>query len=132
MAVTARVAGMLGMRERWRSTLLFAAVGVLVAVGAGVGNAGGAEQLQTRSSAVVSATPAIGLGTGGVLDTRVQRPPDAGPRHRTTHHDGLGGPVAPGRSPQPWARTLAGILERAGHPERLGQILLRGPPGPSA
>jgi hypothetical protein len=120
----------MGWRRRW--AFVVAAVGLLVAVGAGVGSAGDADQFRARSSAAVSATGAIGSGTGGALDTRVQRDIEAGQRQRTPHHDGVGGPASLSQSPRPWLRALAGVLERAGHPERLGQILLRGPPGLSA
>jgi hypothetical protein len=123
---------MTGTGRLRRLALLVAAVGLLVAVGAGVGPAGAADQFRARASAAVSASAAIGSGTGGALDTRVQRGIEVGQGQRTSHHDGVGGPASLGQSPRPWVGALAAILERAGHPERLGQILLRGPPGPSA
>jgi hypothetical protein len=123
---------MLGNRERWRLSLLVAAVAVLVGAGAGVGNAGEAEQFRGRSSAAVSANAAISAGAGGTLDTRVQRDINAGQRYRTPHHAGVGGPTSLGHSRRPWVQAQAGVLERAAHPERLVQILLRGPPGRSA
>jgi hypothetical protein len=97
-----------------------------------VGRAGQADQFPARSGPAVSATGAIGSGTGGAVDTRVLRHIEVGQGQRTSHHDAVGGPVSLSRNPRPWVTALAAVLERAGHPERLGHILLRGPPGPSA
>ena len=123
---------MTGTGRRRRLALLVAAVGVLVAVGAGVGSAREADHFQARSSAAVSATGAIGSGTGGALDTRVLRNIEVGQGQRTSHLDGVGSPPSRSQTPRPRVAALASVLERAGHPERLGHILLRGPPGPSA
>jgi hypothetical protein len=123
---------MTGIGRRQRLALLVAAVGLLVAVGAGVGSAGEADQFRAWSSAAVSASGAISSGTGGALDTRVLRSLEVGQGQRTSHHDGVGGPPSLSQNPRPSVAALASVLERAGHPERLGHILLRGPPGPSA
>jgi hypothetical protein len=119
--------------DRRLAACLIAAVGLLVAVGAGVGRGGDADQFGARSSAAVSATGVFGSASGGGLDTRVQRHVDAGPGHRAAFDQvGLDGPASSSRNPGPGVAARAAVLERAGHPERLGQILLRGPPGPSA
>jgi hypothetical protein len=123
---------MTGTGRRQRLALLVAAVGLLVAVGAGVGTAGEADQVRARSSAAVSATGAIGSGTGGALEPRFLRNTEVGQEQRTPHLDGVGGPPSLRPTPRPRVAALASVLERAGHPERLGHILLRGPPGPSA
>jgi hypothetical protein len=119
------------MRRR-RVALLVAVVGLLVAVGAGVGHDDDAAQFRGRAPAAVSATGAFGSTAGGAPDTRVQRHLDAGQGQRLSDHVGLGGSPSRGPSPAPVVAALAAVLERAGHPERLGHILLRGPPGPSA
>src|SRR5437764_13159161 len=123
---------MTGAEHGRRVAFLFAAVALLLAVGFGVGSAGDADQFRAHSSPAISAAGAIGSGTGGALDTRVQRETEVRAGQGNPHRDGAGGPPSLGRSPQPWVRTLAATLEHAGHPERLGHILLRGPPGPSA
>jgi hypothetical protein len=115
-----------------RSAFLVAIVGLLLAVGAGVGRGGDADQFRGRSPAAVSATGAFGSAPGGALDTRVQRHRDASPGQRASDHVDLTGVPSRTHSAGPGVWALAGALERAGHPERLGHILLRGPPGPSA
>jgi hypothetical protein len=123
---------MTGTMQQRRVALLVALVGLLVAVGAGVGHADDAAQFRGRSQAAVSATGAFGSSSGGAPDTRVQRHLDAGQGQRTSDHVGLGNAPSRGQSPAAVVAALASVLERAGHPERLGHILLRGPPGPSA
>ena len=123
---------MTGTMQRRRGALLVALVGLLVAVGAGVGHADDAAQFRGRSQAAVSATGAFGSSSGGAPDTRVQRPLDAGQGQRASDHVALGNAGSRGHSPAPVVAALASVLERAGHPERFGHILLRGPPGPSA
>jgi hypothetical protein len=123
---------MTGTGLRRRSALLVALVGLLVTVGTGVGRAGDADRFRGRSPVAVSTTGIIGSAAGGAPDTRVQRHRDAGPGQRASDHVGLGGPPSRTRIGGPSVWALAATLERAGHPERLGHILLRGPPGPSA
>ncbi|HEV7861334.1 MAG TPA: hypothetical protein VGR20_01500 [Acidimicrobiia bacterium] len=124
------------------SALVLAALILLSALGAGLGKTPDAEQFRPRLHAVLGSGDAIGLGAGGLgagglgagraLDTRLQRDAEHRPGQRTARTDGLAGPPSVSPVPGPWVSTLAATLERAGHPERLGQILLRGPPGPSA
>lgn len=115
-----------------RSMLLFGAVALLLAVGAGVGSAGDAETTAGRSNAAVTAPGVIGSLTGGALDPRLQRDTKIENGQRLSRQDALSGPASPG--PQYRARTvaLAAVLQRADHPERVGPILLRGPPASSA
>jgi len=105
---------------------------VLVGVAAGVGSTGDADRLRVHSSAAVRSVGSIGPGTAGALDTRFQRDTEAGQALRAPHHDGVAGSASDGHSTRPGVRALAGVLERAGHPERIGEILLRGPPRLSA
>jgi hypothetical protein len=113
--------------------LAIAALVLVVTVGAGLGTHGpDVDQFRGRLHAVVSSGDAIGSGAGPALDTRLQRDTELRPGQRTSRHDGLSGQASFRQAPGPWSPTLAAILERASHPERVGHILLRGPPGPSA
>jgi hypothetical protein len=115
-----------------RSAFLVAIVGLLVAVGAGAGQGGDADQFRGHSPAAVSATGVFGSAPGGALDTRIQRHRDASSGQRASDQFELSGVPSRTHSAGPGLWALAGALERAGHPERLGHIFLRGPPSPSA
>jgi hypothetical protein len=113
--------------------LTIAALVLLVTLGVGPGaNGPDVDQFQGRLHAVVGSGAAIGSGTGAALETRLQRDTELRPGQRTSRHDGLAGAATLTRAPGRGGPTPAALLERAGHPERLGHILLRGPPGPSA
>jgi len=123
---------MTGARRLQRMMLLVGAVTVLLAAGAGVGHAADTEKLWAPSSPAVTAGSTIGAGAAGALDTRLQRDIEAGKGQRCSRHDALGEPSVFGPQRRASLGVLAALLERAGHPERVGRILLRGPPGSSA
>jgi hypothetical protein len=115
-----------------RVTLAIAVIGLLVAAPAEASRSVGEVQLRFQPSAAISPTGVIAPGAGHAVDTRLQRDTKAEKGQRSVRQNGLTGSASPGRRGQAWAAALAGVLERAGHPERVGHILLRGPPGPSA
>lgn len=117
---------MTGSRRARQGVLLLAFLALLVAVPAEPSSARSADRSPGRSSAALSAIWLIGSAPGGAIEPRVPRGGDV--RLRISPSDGVGGAPSPRWGTQPWVRALAGVLERAGHPERLGQILLRGPP----
>ena len=123
---------MTGAERFRRSLLLILSVGLLVAGGGGLGRAGDGGQAAARSNTAIEAAGPYGLVPGGAPDTRVQRDLElrTGPRSGTPLDLGELG-TAPAL-PALRAAAVEATLERAGHPERAGQILLRGPPGPSA
>jgi hypothetical protein len=124
---------MTGTARLQRLMLLVGAVTVLLASGTGVGHAGDSERFWGSGSPAVTAGATLGPGVSGTLDPRLQRDIGAGSGHHCSRHDdGLDGPPVLGQQPRPVLGALAAVLERAGHPERVGRILLRGPPGSSA
>jgi hypothetical protein len=68
----------------------------------------------------------------GALDTRLQRDIETGNGQRGSRDDALSGPPVGAQQRRAAVGALAAVLERAGHPERVGRILLRGPPVSSA
>jgi len=122
---------MTGTARLRQVTLAVAVLGLLVGLPAEVGPTGGAEQWRIRSSAAISTTGVIGTAAGEAHDTRLQRDTRAEKGQRSVRQDGLTGAASPGRRPRGSAAALAAVLERSGHPERVGHILLRGPPGSS-
>ena len=112
-------------------TLLVTALGLLLGATAGVAHPGDTDQFRARSSAILSTTGLIAAGPAEGLDTRLQRPTKAAAGAQAVRHDSLAGPDSTGLRPAAGAAALAAVLERAGHPERAGNVLLRGPPGPS-
>jgi hypothetical protein len=80
----------------------------------------------------ISTTGVIGSGAGEAHDTRLQRDTRAEKRQRSIRQVGLAGPASPGQRPRARVAALAAVLERSGHPERLGHIVLRGPPASSS
>ena len=116
-----------------RLGILLGAVVVLLGAAAGVWPGGDQPRpgFPGRDGPAVTATAALGSGAGGPAESRVQRDVGAGERHPGSRHDGLSGSPALAPAYRAWATALAGVLERAGHPERFGQILLRGPPAAS-
>jgi hypothetical protein len=114
-----------------RVTLLATALAMLLGGAAGVAHAGDADQLRIRSSAVLSPTGLFVAGQADGPDTRLQRPAQGDVRAAGVRHDSVTGSGSEGQRPAAWAATLAAVLERAGHPERTGHIVLRGPPGSS-
>lgn len=123
---------MTGLARLRRVTLVIAVVGLLVGVPAEVSRAADADQSRIRSSVAISPTGLIASRAGEPLDTRLQRDTRADKGQRSFRQDSSTGPVSAGRRAQGGAAALAAVLERAGHPERVGHILLRGPPDPSA
>lgn len=120
-------------RRRLRPPVhLFFAVALLIGAGGAVGASARADHFPARSDAVVGAAGILGPGTGAAHDPRLQRDADAGPSHRPSRHDTLGAASSLGPQSTPSFGAVAGIAERAGHPERLGAIRRRGPPGASA
>ena len=123
---------MTGAGRLRRSLLLILSVGLLVASGGRIGRADGSGQGAVRSSTAIEAANTFGLAPAGAPDTRVQRDLEPRTGQRTAAPAGLGGLGAAHAVPAPRSAAVEATLERAGHPERTGQILLRGPPGPSA
>lgn len=122
---------MTGIRRVRRSSLLFGVVALLVGLGAGVGHGNATDQLHGQS-AVLSASALVGSGPAGAPDTRFQRNVAFGERHVGSRIDGLAASLARAQACRAWVVALAAVVERAGHPERVGHILLRGPPATSA
>jgi hypothetical protein len=123
---------MTGTARLRQVTLAVAVMALLVGLPAEAGHNGGSDQFRIRSSVAMSTTGVIGSGAGEALHTRLQRDTRAEKGSRSVRQDGLTRPASPGRRPQAWAAALAAVLERSGHPERVGHILLRGPPGSSS
>jgi hypothetical protein len=123
---------MIGTARLRHVTLAVAVIGLLIGLPVEVSHTGGTDQLLIRSSVAISTTGVIASGAGEALDTRLQRDTRAEMGQRSVRQAGLTGPASHGRRPRAWAAALAAVLERSGHPERVGHILLRGPPGSSA
>jgi hypothetical protein len=113
-------------------TLAVAAMALLIGLPAEAGHSDGAEQLRSRSNVAISTTGTIASGAGEAHDTRLQRDTRAEKAQRSIRQDGQTDPASQGRHPRAWAVALAAALERSGHPERVGHILLRGPPDSSS
>ena len=122
---------MTGTARLRRVALVVAVVGLLVGVPAGVSRAADVDQSRIRSNVAISPTGILASRAGEPLDTRLQRETAADKGQRSARQDSSTGPTASGRGAPQWVAALAAVLERAGHPERVGQILLRGPPGSS-
>jgi hypothetical protein len=123
---------MTGARRLQRLVLLVGAVTVLLATGTAVGHAGDAERAWGSSAPAVTAGGTIGSGAAGTLDPRLQRDVGAGNGQRSSRHDGLSATAVLAQRRRASQGALAAVLERAGHPERVGLILRRGPPASSA
>ena len=108
-------------------TLAVAVLGLLVGVPAQLSGTAG-----PHSGVAITTTGVIASGSGEAVDTRLQRDTKAQKGQRSVRQDGLTGPASAERRAQSSVAALAGVLERAGHPERIGHILLRGPPASSA
>ena len=115
-----------------RVALAGAVIGLLVGAPAEAGRTAGADQVRFRSSVAIFPTGGLASRAGHAADTRLVRDTTAEKSQRFVRQDGLTGSASPGRRAQAWATALAAVLEHAGHPERVGHILLRGPPGSSA
>lgn len=122
---------MTGQARLRRVALVVAVAGLLVGVPAGMSRPADADQSRILSSAAFSPTGLLASRVGEPLDTRLQRDTAADKGQRSVRQVASTGPTAHGRPPQRVV-SLAAVLERAGHPERVGQILLRGPPASSA
>jgi hypothetical protein len=113
-------------------TLLVTALGLLLGATAGVAlRTGELDRSRIRSSAALSTVSLIAIPQADGLDSRLQRPTKAQLGGQAVRHDTVAGPGLVGLRSARWAAALAAVIERAGHPERAGHILLRGPPGPS-
>lgn len=117
--------------RRVQLALLVGAVALLVGLGAGAGCGAGAGRFEGQS-ALLAASTLVGPGPAGAPDTRVQRDVGFGERHLGSRVDGIGEPRIQAQASRAWDTALAAAIERAGHPERVGHILLRGPPALSA
>ena len=113
-------------------TLAVAVMALLVGLPAEAGHSSAAEQFRIQSPLAISTSGTIASGAGEAHDTRLQRDTRAEKAQRSIRQDGLTDPASPGRRPRAWVAALAAVLERSGHPERVGHILLRGPPGSSS
>jgi len=113
---------------RLRVTLVLATIALLVGIPAEASRAGDADQFRIRSTVTISTTGVIAPGAGEGLDTRLHRDTRAEKGQRSVRQDGVADSPFPGRQTRPSATALAAVLERAGHPERIAHILLRGPP----
>ena len=123
---------MTGMARLRRVALVVAVVGLLVGAPTAVNRAADSDQSHIRSSVAIASTGLLASRAGDPLDSRLQRDTAAEKGQRSVRHDGSTGPITHGRRAPRWVAALAAVLERAGHPERVGQILLRAPPGSSA
>ena len=123
--------GMTGTTELRRARWLLATIAVVLAAGVGIGRAD-VGQVGTQSSGAIQSIGVVHSGTSGLFDSRSTRNIDAGKLHRPFDHEGVTNAESGHSRSLPWVQAQAGVLERADHPERLGRILLRGPPGPSA
>jgi len=113
-------------------TLLVTALGLLLGATAGVAlRTGELDRSRIRSSAALSTVSLIALPQADGLDSRLQRPTKAQLGGQAVRHDTVAGPGLAGLRSARWAAALAAVIERAGHPERAGHILLRGPPDPA-
>lgn len=123
---------MTGQARLRRVALVVAVAGLLVGVPAGMSRPADADQSRILSSAAFSPTGLLASRVGEPLDTRLQRDTAADKGQRSVRQVASTGPTAHGRPAPQRVVSLAAVLERAGHPERVGQILLRGPPASSA
>jgi hypothetical protein len=123
---------MIGRSRLRRFGLLLGAVVVLVGVAAGVRAPGAADHPGGRAGPAVTATGLLGSGTSGATDTRLQRDVETGRAQQGSRLDATGSSAVSAPASRRSTAALAAVLERAGHPERFGHFLLRGPPGPSA
>ena len=123
---------MTGMHRTRRWAVVGALVGLLAGAVGDAENAGHLLESSDQSVAAVEAPPPLGSLTAGTLGSRLPRLVELRERQRVPVHQSLPRTGEHRRDPQSWVLALATVLERAGHPERLGEILLRGPPGPSA
>ena len=112
-------------------TLAVAVIALLVGLPVEVGPTDGADQARIGSTVAISTTGVLAARAGEGLDTRLQRDTRTEKGQRSVRQDGLAGPASPGRRPRARVAALAAVLEHSGHPERVGHILLRGPPGSS-
>jgi hypothetical protein len=122
---------MTGIRRVRQSVLLVGVFALLVGLGAGVGHPRATNRLEGQS-AVLSASTLVGSGPAGAPDTRFQRDVAFGERHVGSRLDGLAASLAQAQASRARIVALAAVVEWAGHPERIGHILLRGPPTASA
>lgn len=104
---------------------------LLVGVAAGPGSSRESARFGPGSAPTITATGLLGSATSAP-DARLQREIESGKGQRLSRHDALASPASIAPSTRASVQALAGALERAGHPERIGQILLRGPPATSA
>jgi len=122
---------MTGTARLRRVTLVVAVVGLLVGVPAGASRAADLDQSRIRSGIATSPIGLLASRAGEPLDTRLQRDTAPEKGQRSVRQDNSTGPSGQGCQTPQWVAAVAALLERAGHPERVGQILLRGPPGSS-
>jgi hypothetical protein len=112
-------------------TLAVAVMALLVGLPAQAGRSRAAEQFRIQSSVAISGGM-MASGAGEAHDTRLQRDTRGEKAQRSVRQGDLTDPSSPGRRSRAWVVALAAVLERSGHPERVGHRLLRGPPGSSS
>ena len=113
---------------RLRVTLVLAAIALVVGIPSEASRAGEADRSSFRSSVAFASTGFIAARAGEAVETRLQRDTKSEKGQRSVRQDGVSGPSSSGGQLRRSATALAAVLERAGHPERVGHILLRGPP----
>jgi hypothetical protein len=118
-----------GRPQRW--VLLVAAAALLIGLSANAGHDSSGGRFEGQSG-VLGTGALVGPGPAGAPDTRLQRDVGFGQRHLGSRVDGIGGPRVQAPVSQAWGAAPPAAIERAEHPERVGPVLLRGPPALSA
>lgn len=118
-------------RLPWLPSVLGAIALLAGIAAAGLGDSDGPERPSHRSATAITAAAYIGSASTAP-ETRLGRDIESGKGQRGPRHDSSD--AAASAAPQPRSRieALAAVLEEAGHPERTGHILLRGPPAATA
>jgi hypothetical protein len=122
---------MIGNRRLRASRLVLVGLLLLGFIATDPGSRPNVDPAHGRLDAVVAAGPAVWSGPAAGLATRLQGDTGSRPGARTSR-PGLTSSPSPDQFSGPSVPRTAALLERAAHPERLGGILLRGPPGLSA
>ena len=105
-------------------------VGLAARGGGGLGRE--TEKFGGQADATFTANGFLGSPAGGTSHSRVQRDLEVEKGQHGSRLDGVHGPAGLAHVSSAYVTALAAIVERAGHPERLGHILVRGPPPTSA
>lgn len=122
---------MSGRRGLRQVTPLLALVALLAGLVGGPSASIGTDSSAVGRTTAVTAIGTIAPATVGALDIRLPRHGESGRAQRAGLHDACSHPATASTRPRAWVEALAALLERAGHPERVGHVLRRGPPGSS-